>query len=180
MAQYYNCHCTLALVYKIGDMVYLDSRDICTTWPSQKLAHRYLGPYKVEKCVGTHAYCLKLPAAMSCLYLVFHVIKLLPALQDLILGQRPAVVPEPELIDGEEHYKVEEILDSRLFWNKLQYLVAWKGYGYEENTWANAEDANAKELIQEFYCANPGAPRHIHQVHFTNIQFHSVHEDVHS
>jgi hypothetical protein len=32
MAQYYNCHRTLAPVYKIGDMVYLDSWDIHTTW----------------------------------------------------------------------------------------------------------------------------------------------------
>jgi hypothetical protein len=90
------------------------------------------------------------------------------------------VVPEPELIDREEHYEVEEILDSQLFQNKLQYLVAWIGYGYEENTWANTEDVNAEELIQEFYCANPGAPRRIRQVHFTNIRFHSAHEDVHS
>jgi hypothetical protein len=112
MAQYYNhCH-TPAPVYKIGDMVYLDSRDIHTTRPSQKLAHCYLGPYKVERCVGTHAYRLKLPAAMSCLHPVFHVVKLLPALQDPIPGRQPAAVPEPELIDGEEHYKVEEILDS--------------------------------------------------------------------
>jgi hypothetical protein len=86
MAQYYNHRCTPALVYKIGDMVYLDSQDICTTWPSQKLAHRYLGPYKVEKCVGTHAYHLKLPAAMSRLHPVFHVIKLLPTLRDPIPG----------------------------------------------------------------------------------------------
>jgi hypothetical protein len=79
MAQYYNCRSTPALVYKIGDMVYLDSQDICTTWPSQKLAHCYLGPYKVKKHVGTHAYCLKLPAAMSHLHPVFHIVKLLPA-----------------------------------------------------------------------------------------------------
>jgi hypothetical protein len=79
MAQYYNRRRTPAPVYKIGDMVYLDSRDIRTTQPSQKLAHRYLGPYKVEKCVGTHAYRLKLLAAMSRLHPVFHVVKLLPA-----------------------------------------------------------------------------------------------------
>jgi hypothetical protein len=80
MAQYYNCRCTPAPVYKIGDMVYLDSQDICTIWPSQKLAHHYLRPYKVETCVGTHTYHLKLPAAMSCLHPVFLVVKLLPAL----------------------------------------------------------------------------------------------------
>jgi hypothetical protein len=88
MAQYYNCCHTPAPVYKIGDMVYLNCQDIhsCTTLPSQKLAHCYLGLYKVEKCVGTHAYHLKLPAAMSCLHLVFHVVKLLPAPQDPIPG----------------------------------------------------------------------------------------------
>jgi hypothetical protein len=117
---------------------------------------------------------------MSHLHPVFHVIKLLPAPRDPIPGRQPTTVPEPELIDGEEHYEVEEILDSRLFWNKLQYLVAWKGYGYEQNTWANAEDVNAEKLTQEFYHANPGAPRRICQVHFTNILFHSAHEDVHS
>jgi hypothetical protein len=106
---------------------------------------------------------------MSHLHPVFQVVKLLLAPRDPIPGRRTAAVLEPELIDREEHYKVEEILDSRLFSNKLQYLVAWKGYGYEENPWGNAEDVNAKELIQEFYCANPGAPRRIRQVHFTNI-----------
>jgi hypothetical protein len=61
---------------------------------------------------------------MSRLHPVFHVVKLLPALQDPIPGQQPTAVLEPELIDGEEHYEVEEILDSQLFGNKLQYLVA--------------------------------------------------------
>jgi hypothetical protein len=79
MAQHYNCCHTPAPVYEIRDMVYFDSQDIHTTWPSQKLAHHYLGPYKVDKCVGTHAYHLKLPAAMSCLHPVFYVVKLLPA-----------------------------------------------------------------------------------------------------
>jgi hypothetical protein len=92
MGQYYSCCCTLAPVCKIGDMVYLDSQNICITLPSQKLAHCYLGPYKVEKPVGTHAYHLKLPAAMSCLHPVFHVVKLLPALQDPIPGRQPVVV----------------------------------------------------------------------------------------
>jgi hypothetical protein len=74
--------------------------------------HTAILHYKVEKCVGTHAYRLKLPAAMSRLHPVFHVVKLLPALQDPIPGRQPTAVPEPELIDGEEHYEVEEILDS--------------------------------------------------------------------
>ena len=47
MAQYYNQCRVPALEFHIGDKVYLDASDIHTTHPSQKLAHRYLGPFTV-------------------------------------------------------------------------------------------------------------------------------------
>ncbi|KAG5727346.1 hypothetical protein E4T56_gene12130 [Termitomyces sp. T112] len=46
----------IAPVYKPGDHVYLDSSDIKTTRPSQKLLHCHLGPFMVEKKVGPLAY----------------------------------------------------------------------------------------------------------------------------
>jgi len=46
----------------------------------------------------------------------------------------------PEIVDGEEHYKVERILDSHLIWDWLHFLVKWKCYGYEENSWIPEED----------------------------------------
>ena len=177
MAQYYNRRRNPTPEYKIGDMMYLDARDIRTTRPSQKLAHKYLGPYPITARIGTHAYRLKLPATMSRIHPVFHVVKLLPAPRDTIPGRRNTEVPEPDIINDEEHYEVEEILDSRFFRRKLQYLVAWKGYGYEENTWTNATDVNANDLVKAFYRANPGAPRQVRQLHFAQIQFQAAHED---
>jgi hypothetical protein len=172
MAQYYNRRRNPTPEYKVGDLMYLDSRDINTSRPSHKLAHRYLGPYKIEARVGTHAYRLKLPAGMSRLHPVFHVVKLLPApSKDAVPGRRNTEGPEPEIIDGQERYEVEEILDSRFFRRKLQFLVAWKGFGYEENTWSNAEDVDAEELITEFYRTNPGAPRQIRATQFSQIRF---------
>ena len=47
MAWYYNQCQVLALKNQIGDEVYLDVSDICTTCPLQKLAHHYLGPFMV-------------------------------------------------------------------------------------------------------------------------------------
>ena len=58
MAQYYNCKRTLALEYQPGDLVYLDSSDIQTTRPSQKLSHQRLGPFPIKKQVGNSAYQL--------------------------------------------------------------------------------------------------------------------------
>jgi hypothetical protein len=41
--------------------------------------------------------------------------------------------PPPTLVDGEEEYEVKEILDSRMCYNCLEYLVKWKGYKKSHN-----------------------------------------------
>ena len=58
MAQYYNRRHAPPPIFNTGDKVYLDASDIKTTRPSQKLAHRRLGPYEVLSCVGNNAYHL--------------------------------------------------------------------------------------------------------------------------
>lgn len=82
--------------------------------------------------------------------------------------------PEPELVDGEEEWEVEEVLDSRLLRGKLKYLVKWKGFGREDNSWEAAADVHAAELIQEFYERNPGATRLIRALQFGSIPFRSI------
>ena len=77
------------------------------------------------------------------------------------------------MIGGEQHYEVESILDSRLRAGKLEFLVNWKGYGYEENSWVSEHDVNAPRLISQFYCNHPGAPRHIRATDFASLNFHA-------
>ena len=127
MAHYYNQRRTPAPVFAPGDYVYLDTTDIHTTQPLKKLSHRRLGPFPVERCIGTHAYHLTLPVSMKRLHPVFNVVKLTAALTDPIPGRHRPQPPPLELIDGEEEYIVEEIIDSRLFRCRLQYLVKWEG-----------------------------------------------------
>jgi len=156
-------------------MVYLDSEDIQTTRPSKKLSHRRLGPYPVERCVGRYAYRLVLPPPMRRLHPVFNVVKLSPAPDDPIIGRRRNPPPAPELVDGEEEYIVEEILNSRMFRRKLQYLVKWEGYGIEGNTWEYSENlAHAPEKVTEFHTRNPGAPCRIRALTFSSIPFRLI------
>jgi len=52
---------------------------------------------------------------MRRLHLVFNVVKLSPSPDDLIVRRRRNPPPPPELLDGEEEYVVEKILNSRMF-----------------------------------------------------------------
>ena len=112
MARYYNQRRTPALVFKPGDRVYLDASDIKTTRPSQKLSHRNLGPFVVERQVSSIAYRLRLPCSMSRLHPVFNVVKLTLAPADPIAGRRAQPPPPPVLVGDAEEYIVEQILDS--------------------------------------------------------------------
>jgi len=55
------------------------------------------------------------------------------------------------ICDREKEFKVEKILNKRTVRGKEKFLVRWKGYTAEEDTWKNKENlGNAKELVEEF------------------------------
>ena len=92
---------------------------------------------------------------------VFHVSLLTPHARSELPDRHP---PEPALleVEGEEEYEVEEVLDSRRYgrWKKLQYLVHWKGWGPEHNSWEAAEDlVHAPDAVCDFYAKFPNAPK---------------------
>jgi len=46
---------------------------------------------------------------------------------------------------------VEKILNKRTIRGKEKFLVRWKGYTVEEDTWKNRENlGNVKELVEDF------------------------------
>lgn len=57
--------------------------------------------------------------------------------------------------EGEEEYEIEAILDAKkgqFPGGRMGYLVKWKNYGEEHNSWVDEDDAgNALELIQDFW-----------------------------
>jgi len=118
------------------------------------------------------AYHLRLPHWIKQLHPVFNVVKLTPALDDPITGHKTEDHPLPIVVDREAEWEVEEILDSRWHWSRFQYLIKWKGYGCEHNSWESTSEVSAPELIVEFHHKHPGAPRHVRHIEFDNI-FHS-------
>ena len=134
-ALYYNHRRNPTLTFKPGDLVLLDALDIHTDRPSKKLDSLCLGPFRVVAAVGKAAYKLELPPSLKRLHLVFPVIKLLQVPPDPFPSRRQPPHPDPIIVDDTEHFKLDEILNSRICYHRIEYLVKWKGYNNSHNQW---------------------------------------------
>jgi hypothetical protein len=144
--------------FKVGDKVWLNRRNINTDRPTLKLDYRRLGPYEILEEIGPRAFRLKLPTSMK-IHDVFHVSMLEPWVEDRH-GRKPIPLP-PVIVDGEEEYEVERVLNSRIKGKHTEYLVRWKGYSQGDDSWTKESDmGNAQDLIEEFYYNNPNAARY--------------------
>ena len=143
--------------YSVGDRVWLLTRNIRTQRPSKKLDHRKIGPYFVEAVIGSQAYRLALPPSVR-IHNVFHVSLLEPYTEN-DFPERVAPPPPPVEVEQEEEYEVSQILDSKRVRNSVRYLVQWKGYGPEDNTWEpRAHVAHAPALVADFHARYPDKP----------------------
>jgi hypothetical protein len=147
--------------YKEGDQVWLEGKNLRINQPTAKLAPRRHGPFKIIQVMSAINYRLELPTQWS-IHPVFHIDLLTPYRETTMHGPN-FTRPTPELIDGEEEYSVEKILDSRRFGRRrrLQYLVKWEGYPDSDNMWVDKDDVFAEDKVREFKASNPGAETHI-------------------
>ena len=116
---------------KSGDMVWFLPCNVHTTRPSKKLDYKKIGPFKILAKIGTSAYKLAFPLSMK-IHNTIH-ITLLEPYQDNRFPSQIQEPPPPIQIEGEDEHELDEIIDSRFHYNKLQYRAKWKGYGPEED-----------------------------------------------
>jgi hypothetical protein len=152
--------------YKEGDQVWLEGKNLWINQPTAKLAPRRHGPFIIVQVMSAVNYRLELPTQWS-IHPVFH-IDLLTPYRETIMHSPNFTRPTPELIDGEEEYSVEKILDSRHFGRRrhLQYLVKWEGYPDADNMWVDKDDVFADDKVREFKNSNPDATTHIRSTSF--------------
>ena len=137
--------------FKVGDLVLLSTKEL--KWHMkgrrlEKLTERFIGPYKVKSIISANTVELQLPPAIHT-HPVVNVSKL-QMYKSQVEGQK-ATKPAPVIIEGEEEYEVEKILNRRRIRGKDKFLVRWKGYTAEADTWEDRGNLkNAEKLVEEF------------------------------
>ena len=160
MKRFYDRHRSKAPDFDIGQKVLLDNADLAINRPSRKLTEWRSGPFKILEKIGTHAYKLDLPLQWKTVHPVFHVTKLKPYHEDPNHPNFPT--PPPDIVEGEPEWEVEKILDTKFTYNRLQFLVKWKGWPDSKNSWEPEKHLeNAQDLINNFYRDHLNAPRRL-------------------
>jgi len=147
------------VTYEVDDWVWLSFRNVKTTRPCKDLKDKQLGPYQITTKVGT-SYHLRLPVSMKHLHSMFSPKLLRPYPEDPLPGQH-SEPPRPITIEDDEHWEIDDILDSRRYRGRIQYKVKWTDLDRNDE-WYYADKEKfdgSEEVLNEFHKLYPNKPR---------------------
>jgi len=135
--------------WKKGDRVLLSTKDLVfKERPVKKLVDRYVGPYTIEEVISTNAVKLRLPTSIR-IHPVVNVSRIV-RYKEQVEGQKKEE-GKPMEVEGVEEWEVEKILNKRKIRGVEKYLVRWKGFTAEGDTWERRENLkNAEEALADF------------------------------
>ncbi len=132
------------IIYKINNMMFLNSRNIMIARSSKKLNDKMLESFKILTEIE-HAYWLKLLLTMK-IYSKFASNLLRLNLKDFLKEQRNES-SDFIVIDDEDEWKVKNILNFRHYRRRLQYHVNWKDYDVDLH-WYNVDENEFEDCLK--------------------------------
>ena len=112
--------------FKIKEKMYLQTDNIKTKWRSKKLDHKSIESFKILRNIKNLSYKLKLSTKIK-IHSVFHASLFQQCNQEL------SIQIIKTLIEFNDEYKVETILEKKMISKKFHYLIKWKEYNVSEN-----------------------------------------------
>jgi hypothetical protein len=109
--------------FKKGGQVWLEGTNLWMSHPTAKLAPKRYGPFTITNVISPVVYRLELPGHWA-IHNVFHTSLLTPYWEMEEHGTN-YMQPPPDIVEGEEEYEVERIMNLRCHGQKkkLQYLI---------------------------------------------------------
>ncbi len=136
--------------YEIESKMFLNERNIITARSFKKLNDKMLDSFQIIESVDSF-YKLKLSETMR-IHDVFHSELLRSVVDDSLFDQKNES-SKSIVINDEDEWKIDDILNFWHYKRRLQYQVKWKNYDNDLN-WYNADDdefMNAQEMIDDFH-----------------------------
>ncbi len=140
------------MIYKIDDMMFLNSRNIMILRSSKKLDDKMLKFFKILIEIE-HAYWLKLSSTMK-IHSKF-ALNLLQLNSKNSLNEQWNESSDSIVINDEDEWKMKNILNFKHYERdkRLQYHVNWKEYNVNLH-WYNVDESEFKEcskIVNDFY-----------------------------
>ena len=141
-----------------GDKVWLEARNLKCLIINPKFTPKREGPFTITKVLSPIVYQHQLPKTWK-IHPVFLTSLLSPYRENEVHGKNfPA--PPPDLIDGEEEYEIEKIIRHHGTPSSRSFLIRWKGYSAEEDSWVPERDLkHAKSALTLYKKLHPSAFR---------------------
>ncbi len=134
--------------FQKGDKVWLEAKNLRRNVP-KKISAKREGPFTITEVLGPVTYRLQLPKTWK-IHNVFHATLLSPYRTTPVYGEN-FPQPPPDVIDGDDFYEVDRIVSHRKRGRGHQYLIRWKGYTAEDDSWQKLDDLkNSEEILNEY------------------------------
>ncbi len=136
--------------YEIKSKIFLNKWNIITVRSFKKLDDKMLDLF-INLDLVDSSYKLKLSETMH-VHDVFHFDLLRLAVNNFLFNQKNESL-ESIVINNEDEWKIDNILNSCRYWRWLQYKVKWNDYDNDFN-WYNADDdkfMNTQKIVDDFH-----------------------------
>jgi len=128
--------------------VWLDARHLKLGY-NKKISTKREGPFLIKEKLGPVTYWLELPKTWK-IHPTFHAVLLSPYRETKVHGPN-FMKPPPDLIEGEYEYEVERILKHRRQGRSTAYLIRWKGYQPQDDSWELEWNLiNAGDILSQY------------------------------
>ncbi len=143
-------HKTSSFEYQIENMMWLFTKNIKIERSFRKLNHKWIKSYKIKK-LSKNACQLNLSSSMK-IHDTFHISLLRFAATDFLTEQIQSSSFSIIIKDEEKKYEINDILNSRYHYEKLQYRITWIDHS-SNKAWYSTENFqnHSKEILNNYH-----------------------------